>query len=97
MLLNGWGAKRPKIKTLCAETMTMPTDIDPIVQEILSDMSMKEKADIANLDEEDILHFHDLFDACFSGRLGLNDETGKDVIVRIWQVLQETHRIRIVK
>ena len=72
MLLNGWGAKRPKNRTLCVETMTMPTDIDPIVQEILSDMSAKEKVDIANLDEKDILHFHARFDACVSEQLELD-------------------------
>jgi hypothetical protein len=77
--------------------MINPNEINQIVQGILAAMSMKEKADIASLDEKDILHFHDLFDACFMDQLGQNDEVGKDVMHRIWEVLQGTHRIRCVK
>ena len=71
--------------------------MDQIVQEVLADMSLKEKADIANLEEKDILHFHDLFDTYVRGQLGQDDEMGKDVMHRIWEVLQETHRVRCVK
>lgn len=77
--------------------MTHSSEIDQIVQEILEVMSLKEKATIANLDETDMLHFHDRFDASISGQLGLDDEMGKAVMHRIWTVLQDTHRIRSVK
>jgi hypothetical protein len=77
--------------------MSTPNEKDLIVQEILEEMSLKEKAEIASLDEKDILHFHDLFDACISSHYGEDDEMGKEVIHRVWEVLQATHRIRRVK
>jgi hypothetical protein len=51
--------------------MSDASNIDQIVQDILADMPLKEKAAIANLNE--------------------------DVMHRIWEVLQETHRVRCVK
>ena len=41
--------------------MPNPTDIDEIVQEILSDMSWKEKAALANLDEDKTLYLQYAF------------------------------------
>jgi hypothetical protein len=79
------------------QIITTTNEIDQIVQEILEDMSLKEKAEIANLEENDILHFQDLFDTYISGQLGQGDKMGKDVMNRIWQLLQETHRVRCVK
>ncbi|WP_319409480.1 hypothetical protein [uncultured Desulfosarcina sp.] len=83
----------------CASGKIMSTtnEIDQIVQEILEDKSLKEKADIANLEEKDILHFQDLFDTYISGQLCQDNEIGKDVMNRVWEVLQETHRIRSEK
>ena len=72
-------------------------NIDQIVHEILADMSLKEKALIANLDEEDVPYLQYAFDVCVSGELGQDDELGKDVMHRIWKVLKGAHRIRSVK
>ena len=73
------------------------TNIDQIVQEILADMPLKEKAVIANLDEDKVPYLQYAFDVCVSGQLGRDDEMSKDVMHRMWAVLQETHRIRSVK
>jgi len=75
----------------------MSSDLDQIVQEILADMPLKEKIAIANLSEEDIKRFQELFDTYLSGQLGQDDAMGKDVMYRIWEVLQETHRVRCIK
>ena len=77
--------------------MSNSSDIDQIVQEILSDMSLKEKAAIANLDEGKVPLLQYAFDVYLSDNLGMDDKKGKDVIHRIWGVLQETHRVRCVK
>jgi hypothetical protein len=77
--------------------MANPSDIDQIVQEILADIPLKEKAIIANLDEDKVPYLQCAFDVCIRGQLGKNDETGKDVMHRIWEVLQGTHRVRCVK
>ena len=36
------------------------------------------------------------FDVCIRGQLGKDDEIGRDVMHRIWEGLQETHRLRCV-
>ena len=77
--------------------MSTTNEIDQIVQDILADMPLKEKADIANLEDKDILHFQDLFNTYISGHLGQGDEMGKDVMHRMWEVLQQTYRVRSVK
>ena len=73
--------------------MANPNDIDQIVKDILANMSLKEKAAIAQLDEEDVPYLQ----YAFSTLVGEDDELGKDVMHRIWTVLQETHRIRSIK
>ncbi|WP_419662721.1 uncharacterized protein Dvar_31940 [Desulfosarcina variabilis str. Montpellier] len=77
--------------------MTSPSKIDQIVQDILADMPLKEKAAIANLDEDKVPYLQYAFDICVRNQLGKGDEMGKDVMHRIWEVLQETHRVRCVK
>ena len=77
--------------------MTRANDIDQIVQDILADMSLKEKVAIANLDEEDVKYLQYAFDVCVIGKLGDDPDEAKDVMHRIWKVLQETHRVRSVK
>ena len=77
--------------------MIRPSNIDPIVRDILADMPLKEKAIIANLDEDKVPCLQYAFDVCIRGQLGKDDEMGKDVMHRIWEVLQETHRVRCVK
>ena len=77
--------------------MSDSTNINQIVQDILADMPLKEKAAIANLDEDKVPYLQYAFDVCIRGQLGKDDEMGKDVIHRMWEVLQETHRVRCVK
>jgi len=76
------------------EIMTDSNDINQVVQEILADMPLKEKAAIANLDEDKVPYLQYAFDVCVSDQLGKDDEMSKDVMHRIWEVLQETHRVR---
>jgi len=77
--------------------MPDPSKIDEMVQEFLADMSLKEKAAIANLDEDKVPYLQHAFDACVHSQLGDDDEMSKNVMHRIWEVLQETHRIRILQ
>ena len=38
-----------------------------------------------------------VFDFCIRSELGKDSEKSKDVMNRIWEALQETHRVRCVK
>ena len=77
--------------------MSDSNNLDQIVRDILADMPLKEKAAIANLPEDKVPYLQYAFDGCIRGQLGKDDEMGKDVMHRIWEVLQETHRVRCVK
>ncbi len=77
--------------------MAYPSDIDQIVKDILADMPLKEKAAIANLGEDKIPYLQYAFDNCIRSQLGKDEEMSKDVMHRIWKLLQTTHRIRSCK
>ena len=77
--------------------MPFSTDIDQIAQDILAEMPLKEKAAIANLEEDKVPYLQYAFDICVRNQAGKDDEIGKDVMCRIWKELQETHRVRCVK
>lgn len=72
-------------------------DMDRIVADILSGMSLKEKALIANMAEKSLPYLQYAFDVYISRDVGDDPETGQDIMKRVWQTLQETHRIRLVK
>jgi hypothetical protein len=71
-------------------------DMDRILADILSGMSLKEKALIANMDEKSLPYLQYAFDVYLSRSIGDDPETGREIMKRVWQTLQETHRIRIV-
>jgi len=54
--------------------MTNRSEIDQIVQEILADMPLKEKAIIANLNEDKVPYLQYAFDTCIRSQLGKDDE-----------------------
>lgn len=60
-------------------------------------MPLKEKAAIANLDEDKVPLLQYAFDVYLKDGLGMDDETSKDVMHRLWKALQETHRVKCVK
>jgi hypothetical protein len=60
-------------------------------------MSLKDKACIANMDERDLSRFNQQFDDFFSDLVSEKSDGGKEIMHRVWKVLQETHRIRSVK
>lgn len=72
-------------------------DMQRIVAGILSGMSLKEKSLIAQMDEKSLPYLQYAFDVYISKNAGDDPETGREIMKRIWQTLQETHRIRIVK
>jgi len=67
-------------------------DVDHIVQSALANLSLREKAVVANLDEEALPLLLYAFDV-FVGK----DDLGKEVLLRVWKVLQDTHRIHRIK
>lgn len=72
-------------------------DIDLIVADILSAMSLKEKSIIANMDEESLPYLQYAFDVYIYRSIGDDEEEGKKIMKRVWKALRRSHRIRIVR
>ncbi|MBC2709666.1 MAG: hypothetical protein HGJ94_01215 [Desulfosarcina sp.] len=72
-------------------------DTDRIVEDILSGMSLKEKSLIANMDEKSLPYLQYAFDVYISRDVGNDPDAGREIMKRVWQKLQATHRIRLVK
>ena len=72
-------------------------DMDRIVADILSGMSLKEKALIAGMDAKSLPYLQYAFDVYLGTDISEDPEAGQEIMKRIWQTLQETHRIRLVK
>lgn len=68
-----------------------------VVADILSDMSLKEKSLIANMDEKSLPYLQYAFDVYISKNTGDDAETGREIMKRVWRTLQETHRLRLVR
>ena len=72
-------------------------DMDLIVDDILAGMSLKEKSLIANMDKKSLPYLQYAFDVYISREIGDDQETGRKIMERVWQILQDSHRIRLVK
>ena len=49
------------------------------------------------MDEKSLPYLQYAFDVYLSQGVGDDPETGQEIMRRIWQTLQETHRIRLVR
>ena len=74
-----------------------PLDMQLIVADILSGMSLKEKSLIAHMDEKSLPYLQYAFDVYISKGAGDDPQTGRETMKHVWQTLQQTHRIRIVR
>jgi hypothetical protein len=72
-------------------------ELEALAQIIIDEMSLREKAIIASLSYEDINYCHSLFDTCSRDQFGKHYGMSKDVMQRVWELLQQTHRVRCVK
>jgi hypothetical protein len=70
-----------------------PINVEMIVQEILTDMSLKDKAAIANTNPAIDMQL----DTMFEELTREDDETSKAVMRKIWEELHQSYRIRRVK
>ena len=82
--------------------MKEPSQIDVInqfVDEIISELPLKERTGIANMNEEDVEVLQRVFDLYVRRKIGseTEDDEYSDIMNELWERLKETHRLRIVK
>ena len=73
--------------------------ISQIVDEIISELPLKERTDIANMNEEEAEILQSTFDLYVRRKVGskTEDDEYSDIMNELWKRLKETHRLRIVK
>lgn len=73
-------------------------DIEIFVEEILSELPLKEKASMANMNKEAVEVIQSVFDLYIKNKIGSESEEEYTVIMKaLWERLQETHKLRAIK
>ncbi len=68
---------------------------DNFVEEILGDLTLKEKSIIAYMDENDVEILEAILKRYVEGK-GSRLYDGKGVVKRVWASLYESHRLKVV-
>ena len=73
-------------------------DIDQIIKDIISELHFKEKVSMANMDKEAVEVVQSVFDLYIKNKIGSESEEEYTVIMKaLWERLQETHKLKVVK
>jgi len=68
-----------------------------IADEIISKVPLKERVSLANMKREDIEVLQTVFDLYVRDKIESEDMEYENIMNKIWNRLQETHRLRVVK
>ena len=67
-----------------------------IIDEIIADLPLRERALIANMAEYDVEILRFVFERYIQAKTGENADQS-DIFNKLWERLKKTHKIRIVK
>lgn len=73
-----------------------PEETESIADEILSDLTLREKSIIANMNTIELDTLQTIFDRYVEGK-GIRIRDGKGVMKTVWNRLQESHRLKLVE
>jgi len=79
--------------------MTKPFQdtIFQIVDEIISELPLRERTSLANMKGEDVQVLQSVFDLYIRSKIDPEGEEYTNIMQELWKRLQETHRLRVVK
>jgi hypothetical protein len=75
----------------------LPDTIFQIVDEIISEMPLEEKALLANMKKKDVEALQGIFDLYIRNKIESEDMEYKEIMHELWKRVRETHLLRIVK
>ena len=76
--------------------MKKHTRSDELAQ-IISKLPLKERVSLANMDQKDVDTLQNVFDLYIRGKADHDDGDYANIMNKLWEHLQETHRLRRVK
>ena len=68
-----------------------------IVDEIISEMPLREKISLGNMKREDVEDLQSVFDLYVRDKIESEDEDYENIMHELWKRVRETHRLRVVK
>ena len=73
--------------------------VDDIIEEIISELPLKERVELANMNRETVEILKNIFDKYVRGKTDteVDDNEYTDMMNNLWSKLQKTHKLRIVK
>ena len=71
--------------------------LDQTVDDIISELPLIERVSLANMKKEDVNTLQNVFDLYIRSKVDPEDEEYANIMNELWQRLQKTHRIRLVK
>ena len=79
--------------------MIKPTKdtIAQIVDEILAEMPLEDRVSLAKMDEGDVDALQGVFDLYIRSKVDPDDDDYEFIMHELWNILKETHRLRVVK
>ena len=71
--------------------------LDQIVDEIISELPLEEKVSLSNMDKEDVEVLQSVLDLYIRSKIDPEDKEYTVIMKALWEKLQKTHRLRVVK
>jgi hypothetical protein len=68
-----------------------------IVDEIISEMPLREKISLGNMKREDVEDLQSVFDLYVRDKIESEDMEYENIMNKIWNRLRKTHSLRVVK
>jgi len=86
---------KPDLKDINSEL----SPVDEIIEEIISELPLKERVEIANMNKERVEILKNIFNKYVRGKTDTeaDDSEYTDMMNKLWSKLQKTHRLRVVK
>ena len=71
--------------------------LDKIIDEIISELPLEERVSLANIGEDNIEVLQSVFDLYIRSKIDPEDNEYTVIMKALWEKLQKTHRLRVVK
>jgi len=79
---------------------SQPSIVKEVVEDLISDLSLKEKNTIANMEMSTVEALEFVFSESIKTKTGIGPEDEKEyslILKELWKQLRETHKLRAVK
>jgi len=90
-------SRNPYLESREVKRQSLIDTLYQIVDEIISEMPLKERVSLANMKREDVEDLQSVFDLYVRNKIESEDMENENIMNKIWNRLRETHRLRIVK